>query len=605
MSDVGQVAEANCADHRPLRRGWTIAIIALLAVASYAMSFSAVRTKSATADEPLHFVAAYMHVFDSDYRLDPEDPPLWSWLAMALVPRDAIHIDPTQPIDPAVTVKYIDRALWLESGATALAAMGRARAAMALLAPALVVLAAWCAWRLAGPRAAIVAAVLVTFDPLVLGHAPLVKNDVAITFVALALVAALVAVVRRMTIARVAMLAMCCVAAVTVKFTAMLLLPLAFVALLIHALLVRRSWRWVTAAASISVQCILVSWGAIWIVYGFHFAPTRDTAVQLDRQWFETDYAKRQLLARLGRMPDDRELNGWPSDATVRVVRFAAEHRLLPQAYVMGLLYTRGSSLGRHSYLLGTLSMSGRWYYFPAALLFKTPTATIGALIAAMVAMTIWRRSILRDEKTRTAALTAAIVGGGYFVAAMTSNMNIGVRHVMPAVLIAYVAAAVIFARAASAKPRATRATAWVLGVGLIVESVLAWPNYIAFFNLPSGASRGGIRLLADSNLDWGQDLPLLADWQAKHPTVRLYLCYFGNVPPEAYGIDYTNLPGGYWTKPQEMPTTPGVLAVSATRLQCIYLPPDIAPFYYDLRVNHQPREVLGGAIYLYDFPLK
>jgi hypothetical protein len=199
----------------------------------------------------------------------------------------------------------------------------------------------------------------------------------------------------------------------------------------------------------------------------------------------------------------------------------------------------------------------------------------------------------------------AGIVAGGYFAAAMCSNLNIGIRHVLPVMVIGYVGVAVLFALWRSAKPQAARVSAWVLGVGLIVESVAAFPNYIAFFNFPSGSSRGGIRLLGDSNLDWGQDLPLLADWQAKHPTVRLYLCYFGGVPPEAYGIDYTNLPGGHWSKPEQMPTTPGVIAMSATRLQCLYLDEKIAPFSYDLRVNHAPREVLGGTIYLFDFPLR
>jgi hypothetical protein len=271
----------------------------------------------------------------------------------------------------------------------------------------------------------------------------------------------------------------------------------------------------------------------------------------------------------------------------------------------MGLLYARGSSFGRHAYLLGELSYSGRWYYFPVALLFKTPTATVAAMIGAVIVAMGRRSFIRRDGLMRAGLLAAGIVGGGYFVLAMLSNMNIGVRHVMPTVILAYVAIGVMFAHVRTAKPRVGTVAAWVLGVALLIECALAWPNYIAFFNAPSGGSRGGIRLLADSNLDWGQDLPLLADWQARHRGARLYLCYFGNVPPEAYGITYTNLPGGYWTQPQQMPTAPGVLAISATRLQCLYLPPDIAPFYYDLRVNHQPREVLGGTVYLYDFPLE
>jgi 4-amino-4-deoxy-L-arabinose transferase-like glycosyltransferase len=598
---------ANHAKNRARRwlPGTVVALlaVALLTVASYLMSFSAVRTKSATADEPLHLVAARMHVFDSDFRLDPEDPPLWSWLAMALVPRDAIRIDPSVPIDPAVTVKFIDRTLWFNSGTTALGALERARAGMALLAPALVVLCAWCAWKIAGPTAGVAAAAIVACDPLVLGHAPLVKNDVAITLATVALLASVVAVMRRITVAR-AILLVVCSAAVTVKFSGLLLVTLTLVTLLIQAI-VRRSRRDVLISTGLITVCVLVCWGAIWLVYGFHFAPTRDPQARLEEQWFVRDYAQRQLLARLGRPATEEELNAWKPDASVRAIQFASARRLLPQAYLMGLMYTRGSSFGRHAYLLGELSASGRWYYFPLALLFKLPAATIAAMFGAVLIGLAYRRSIAENALMRPSVLAAAIIGGGYFAAAMISNMNIGVRHVMPAVIIAYVAVAVVFAEFCIAKPRWARVAGMMLVIALAIESIAAYPNYIAFFNAAVGGSRGGLALLSDSNLDWGQDLPLLADWQSKHPGAKLYLGYFGNVPPEAYGIDYVNLPGGYWTRPQQMPTTPGVLAISATRLQCIYLPPDIAPFYYDLRVNHQPREVLGGTIYLYGFPLK
>jgi hypothetical protein len=143
------------------------------------------------------------------------------------------------------------------------------------------------------------------------------------------------------------------------------------------------------------------------------------------------------------------------------------------------------------------------------------------------------------------------------------------------------------------------------LGVALAIETLAAFPNYIAFFNAPSGGSRGGIRLLGDSNLDWGQDLPLLADWQAKHPGVPLYLSYFGAVDPDAYGIDHINI-GGTANNPSSRPTghfaNPGVFAVSATQLQGIYVVPGATQSYAALR-KLRPREVLGGTIYLFDYP--
>src|SRR5206468_1326451 len=44
---------------------------------------------------------------------------------------------------------------------------------------------------------------------------------------------------------------------------------------------------------------------------------------------------------------------------------------------------------------------------------------------------------------------------------------------------------------------------------------------------------------LADSNVDWGQDLPALAELVHAKPLRRLYLGYFGTSDPKAYGLPY------------------------------------------------------------------
>ena len=52
------------------------------------------------------------------------------------------------------------------------------------------------------------------------------------------------------------------------------------------------------------------------------------------------------------------------------------------------------------------------------------------------------------------------------------------------------------------------------------------------------------------------------------------------------------------------MPSGRSVVAVSATKLQGIYVYPDVLPFYRSLRAA-PPREILGESIYLYDWPLE
>ena len=52
------------------------------------------------------------------------------------------------------------------------------------------------------------------------------------------------------------------------------------------------------------------------------------------------------------------------------------------------------------------------------------------------------------------------------------------------------------------------------------------------------------------------------------------------------------------------MPKEPGILAISATNLQGTYMGKDLRGYYAPLQ-KFEPRDILGGTIYLYDFPLK
>jgi hypothetical protein len=143
----------------------------------------------------------------------------------------------------------------------------------------------------------------------------------------------------------------------------------------------------------------------------------------------------------------------------------------------------------------------------------------------------------------------------------------------------------------------------------LMIETLSVFPNYISFFNLPSGGARGGLKLLSDSNLDWGQDLDGLArfyrDWRAANPGRLFYLCYFGSADPRAYGIDYINAAPG--TSLDRQPPVPldqlrgGVLAISATALQGSYAF-EQRPALAVLR-EIEPLETINDTIYIYPLP--
>ncbi len=221
-------------------------------------------------------------------------------------------------------------------------------------------------------------------------------------------------------------------------------------------------------------------------------------------------------------------------------------------------------------------------------MLFKTPLATMLALAIAVV--------VLIRKRSESAWLVAcvAIPIALYGYSAMMTSLNLGLRHILPIYPFLFLLIGIGLARLGMVKVVA------ILAVGLGAATALAYPNYIPFFNAIARPWR--LELLSDSNLDWGQDLPTLARWQRRYPNERLYFCYFGSADPSFYGIRYINLPSGYSLNPTaQLPDKPGVIAVSATKLQGLYVYPDVADFYAALRTR-QPQQILGGSIYLFDF---
>ena len=68
------------------------ACAALLTVFA-ALALLSSRSKSPTYDEPLHALGAWLHLWKHDFRVDPEDPPLWKYWAALPNPPSALKVD--------------------------------------------------------------------------------------------------------------------------------------------------------------------------------------------------------------------------------------------------------------------------------------------------------------------------------------------------------------------------------------------------------------------------------------------------------------------------------------------------------------------------------
>jgi 4-amino-4-deoxy-L-arabinose transferase-like glycosyltransferase len=156
--------------------------------------------------------------------------------------------------------------------------------------------------------------------------------------------------------------------------------------------------------------------------------------------------------------------------------------------------------VGHPAYLLGKFSETGFWYYYPVVLGVKTPLAVLSLLA---IGITIcWRR-----RKDASAYWVPLSFAAGILAFSAFSNINIGVRHVLPV----YLTFSMVAGLGAQRLWSAGKAARWVLGAltfWMVATSGLAHPDYLPYFN--ALASDQPDKIEVDSDLDWGQDMKRL-----------------------------------------------------------------------------------------------
>jgi hypothetical protein len=596
-----------------------------LLAAFFVLAWTAQLGKCAAFDEPLHFVGAWIQTHYDDFRCNPEDPPLWKFYVAVGTRKDDLKIDFQSSLwnrmlnsIPAPAVHYVLQTMYQTPGNRADELLRHGRARMLLLAVALGALIGWWAWRLGGPLAATVAVAAFSFDPNFLAHSPLIKNDVTITLVFLGLMACVWLLGERATFARCIGVALIIGVALTVKFSGVLALPMLAIALLCRVFIVK-PWpflKWTlntrlqrfAAAFAIVAASVVVGGVFIWACYGFRFGPSADPNAKFDYYNPILDCAENEMILRqdpVPAYPSSSELqewvNRWRPSAVVRLVKSADKKRLLPEAWLFGFLYTYGTSLARRTYLCGQIGVAGWWYYFPLAMAVKTPLATLAGIAAAGA---LWLLGAGRSSWRRNPWTSCAMLVGPvfYMVVAMRSHLDIGLRHIFPVYPYLFIFLGVMAAQTFRRRPKTTGWVVSLLFLGLIVETAAAFPDYLPFFNVAAGGSSGGLALLSDSNIDWGQDLPALAQWQRDHPDRQIYLCRFGLPDPRYYGLHYFEMDGSLVSIPDQ--TTPSglppVYAISAVAMQGPYMTQEQLQFYQRFQ-REKPLAILHGTIYLFD----
>ena len=240
----------------------------------------------------------------------------------------------------------------------------------------------------------------------------------------------------------------------------------------------------------------------------------------------------------------------------------------------------------------------------------KTPMVLLLGLGAALV---LWARDCARRGRAASARLAPIMVAAATHFALVTFvGFNIGHRHLLPVVPFVIVLVASVVVPWAAARPRLLGAVVAVLVGGQLVGTLLVAPHFLAYFNALVGGPDRGHRILVDSNLDWGQELPALRRYLDAEGIDRVWLAYFGTASPEQHGITCEYLPSyaplgpSARVRPELLnqpscPELPGTVVISATMLHGPYLPLLGLPTDWFARYrDRRPDAVIGHSLFVY-----
>jgi 4-amino-4-deoxy-L-arabinose transferase-like glycosyltransferase len=450
-----------------------LALAMLLAVFAIALTSTA-KKSSLVYDEVIYAPVGLLYWKTGDMRWNAEHPPLQKYISSIplLLQRCAIPLG----LDPAVTDAWRAGYRILFQGTTSAV---QSIFLMRLPSIALTLLLGWVlAWHIArrfGAPAAFVALSLFAFDPLVLGNGALSMNDIFVTAFFFFSVLAFDAGVRGETrlLRWAALSGVMAGLSVSSKFSGLLLLPTLGIVTLMALLENPKRWKLLFTGLAVTISIgFLVLLG----VYRFH--------------WND-----------------------------------------LTHSLTAGLSFHSGAK--NYGYLLKQIGPASGWFYYPVAVLIKTPLPYLFFVVLAG-GIVVQTRSLWKT----TAVFLAPIAV--FWVVVLASRNHFGVRYLLPTAPFWAAFGGIAFAHI---QKKSERWLAWGLVVWLAVEAAATHPNHMAYFNELIGGPKNGYRWLDGSNQDWGQDIPSLValiNKQKVKPAV--YFGYWGSNRPEAWGLEYQDV---------------------------------------------------------------
>jgi 4-amino-4-deoxy-L-arabinose transferase-like glycosyltransferase len=523
----------------------------------------------------------------ADFGLNPEHPPLVKLVAALPLLDMPIKMPVLQNRFFKLEAFLGGKDFFFKNDANAM--LFRARMAVTFCTLLLALLVFLAAQEMFGTVAAFIALGLLVFDPNLLAHGAVVGTDVGLSCFTFASVYAFYRYVKAPSPWRLIVVGIATGLALICKHTGILVFPMLFL------LAIWEVWRGVPTAesntASISaskragrlalalIAITAIGLTVLWTAYGFRYQ-ARAAGWQMNP-------------------PLSEYIQGLSRPREAHLLQAVARFHLLPESYIYGLADVRIMSDFYASFLLGKTYPHGVWFYFPVAFTIKSSLPFLLLLL-----ITIWAIAARRFAAWREIYFLT-IPPLFYLIIAMSSGMNIGVRHILPM----YLFFSVLIGGATAKLIRDNRRWIFVVAALLIFQAIStsrSYPAYLAYANELWGGPPRVHELLSDSNSDWGQQLKDVKRYLDRRNIKDCWFIYFGEgvIDASYYGIPCKPLPtmDSLWVNEpaNAPPAIDGTVLISAGDLSGFEFGP--APLNpYEQFKSLRPVDVIDYGVFVYE----
>ncbi|MEM9773454.1 MAG: hypothetical protein AAF902_02660 [Chloroflexota bacterium] len=531
----------------------------------WGLALNSLTDDSPTMDEQNHLVRGYSFLQTGDPRLSIEHPPLINLLsALPLKTISGISFSPEHSGWQDREWYSVANSFFWQDGNPVLLMVFMGRLPIVFLTIFLALAGFYAGNRFWGRPAGWFVFIGLLFDPSLFAHGRYITTDLGGTlfiFLATLVVYNLFQTKKQWPTKQIALAALSIGLAFSAKLTSITFVPIWILLALLPIYANSSIWTRISNLAISGLSSLIV----VWLLFGLEFGP-----------FLFVDESIRWLNANSGPMP-----TFWSGIERIALL----------------------SSGERPSFLLGQFSTNGFRHYFPVAFIVKTPVLVIIGFVAGLFVLFTRSRE---SRKTLFLVVPVSI----YFGLAMTSELNIGYRHLLPTLPFVYLVAsgglAVLYKQFSV---QSKRWSALVLTILLMLPTLWYHPYQISYFNLLVGGPQNGADVLVDSNIDWGQDLKRLKLWMDDNGVESVKLGWFGIADPAVYGIQYEPMPGDpiarfrdlWWNVPFDRTRPePGIYAISTTSLAEIPLQILEEKTVYAYFRDIEPTDRIGYSISIY-----